>query len=57
MDTCPKFDRAVVPSFNDKEELEELLQWLSDTTIDPNSGTLYPDAYSQTIWIPYRLVW
>ena len=51
MDTCPKYNGAIVPSFTDKEELKELLQWISDTTTDPVSGTLYPDAYTQVIWI------
>ena len=54
MDTCPKYNRAMVPSFSDDEELEELLQWISDTTIDPVTGTLYPDALMESIWIPYR---
>ena len=54
MDTCPKYNRAIVPSFTNNEELEELLQWISDTTIDPASGTMYPDAYTISIWIPYR---
>ena len=44
----------MVPSFSDDEELEELLQWISDTTIDPVTGTLYPDALMESIWIPYR---
>ena len=55
MDTCPKYNRAMVPSFTNNDELEELLQWISDTTTDPSSGTLYPDAYTRGIWIPYRL--
>ena len=56
MDTCPKYSRSVVPSFTDKEELGELLQWISDTTTDPDSGTLYPDSFTPAIWVPYRLV-
>ena len=54
MDTCPKYNRARVPSFTDQEELEELLQWISDIAIDPASGTTYADAYTPAIWIPYR---
>ena len=56
MDTCPKYNRAMVTTFTDKEELGELLQWISDTTTDPDSGTLYPDAFTPAIWVPYRLV-
>ena len=56
MDTCPKYDRAMVTTFTDKEELEELMQWLFDLTIDPASGNLYPDAYTPLIWLPFRLV-
>ena len=57
MDTCPKYNRAMVPSFTNNEEFEELLQWISDTATDPTSGTPYPDAYTQVIWIPFfRLV-
>ena len=54
MDTCPKYNGAIVPSFTDKEELEELLQWIFDTTMDPATGILFPDAFTPTIWIPFR---
>ena len=56
MDTCPKYNRAMVSTFTDKEELEGLIQWLFDTTIDPASGNLYPDAFTPLIWLPFRLV-
>ena len=54
METCPKYNRAMVTSFTNNEELKELLDWISDTTIDPASGTLYPDAHTPSIWIPFR---
>ena len=54
MDTCPKYNRAMVPSFTNKEELEELLQWVADIAIDPASGAVYSDAYTPSIWIPFR---
>ena len=55
METCPKYNRAMGVSFTSKDEVEELIQWLLDTTTDPISGSLYPDAYTPSIWIPYRL--
>ena len=55
MDTCPKYNRAMGVSFTSKDEVEELIQWLLDTTTDPISGSLYPDAFTPSIWIPYRL--
>ena len=54
MATCPKYNRAMVPSFTDKEEFEELIRWLYDTTTDPTTKTLYNEAYSISIWIPFR---
>ena len=54
MATCPKYNRAMVPSFIDKEEFEELIRWLYDTTTDPTTKTLYNEAYSISIWIPFR---
>ena len=54
METCPKYNRAMGVSFTSKDEVEELIQWLLDTTTDPVTGSLYPDAYTPSIWIPYR---
>ena len=54
MATCPKYNRALVPSFTDQAEMEELIKWLFDTTTDPSTETFYPDAVSYSIWLPFR---
>ena len=54
MTTCPKYNRAMVPSFTDKEKVDELIHWIHDTTTDPITKTLYHEAYSLAIWIPFR---
>ena len=54
MATCPKYNRAVVPSYSNKAELDEMIQWLYDTTTDPITKTLYKDAFGISIWLPFR---
>ena len=56
MATCPKYNRATVPYFTTKAELEGLVSWQFDTTTDPITKSLYPEAFSPTIWIPIRFV-
>ena len=54
MATCPKYNRARVPSFSDQEEFEEVFTWVYNTTINPVTKTLYPDAFTQSLWLPFR---
>ena len=54
METCPKYNRALAPSFTDQKELEDLISWLYKTTTDPNSKSHYPDVIGKAIWVPFR---
>ena len=54
MDTCSKYDRAMAPSFKSQDEMEELLTWLYETTTDPVSDKLYPEALGRGLWIGFR---
>ena len=54
MATCPKYSRARVPSFTDQAEFEEVFTWVYNTTINPVTNTLYPDAFTQSLWLPFR---
>ena len=54
MATCPKYNRARVPSFSDQAEFEEVFTWVYNTTINPVTKTLYPDAFTQSLWLPFR---
>ena len=54
MATCPKYNRAVVPSYSNKAELDEMIKWLYDTSTDPITKTLYKDAFGISIWLPFR---
>ena len=44
MDKCWRYNRAQAPSYSNQEELDELLSWGNDATIDPISGKDYPDT-------------
>ena len=35
MEMCPKYDRAMVPSFTNQEEYDKLIAWALITTSDP----------------------
>ena len=54
MDTCSKYDRAMAPSFRSQEKVEELIAWIFETTTDPMTNMLYPDALGRALWIPFR---
>ena len=54
MATCPKYSGARVPSFTDQAEFEEVFTWVYNTTINPVTNTLYPDAFTQSLWLPFR---
>ena len=54
MATCPKYNKAVVPSYSNKAELDEMIKWLYDTSTDPITKTLYKDAFGISIWLPFR---
>ena len=54
MEMCPKYDRAMVPSFTNQEEYDELIAWALQTTTDPVTNELYPDAFCACLWIPFR---
>ena len=53
MDKCSKYNRAMAPSFTDQAGAEELMAWSVETTVDPESGSFYPDVLSDAIWIPF----
>ena len=54
MDTCSKYNRAMAPSFKSQEEVEELIAWIFETTTDPITNLLYPEALGRALWIPFR---
>ena len=54
MDKCWRYNRAQAPSYSNQEELEELLSWGQDATIDPISGKDYPDTYSGLFWMSFK---
>ena len=54
MATCPKYNRARVPSFSDQAEFAEVFTWVYNTTINPVTKALYPDAFTQSLWLPFR---
>ena len=54
METCQKYNRARSPFFSDKTEMDKLLGFLVNTTLDPVTKTLYKDSYASTIWLPIR---
>ena len=56
MEMCPKYERAIVPSFTTKVEMDNLITWLYETTTDPISGTHYPDVIGKAMWLPFREV-
>ena len=56
MEMCPKYERAIVPSFTTRAEMDNLITWLYETTTDPTSGTHYPDVIGKAIWLPFREV-
>ena len=56
METCPKYNRAMAPSFTDQKELEDLVSWLYKTTTDPVSKATYPDVIGRAFWVPFRLI-
>ena len=56
MEMCPKYERAIVPSFTTKAEMDNLITWLYETTTDPISGTHYPDVIGKAMWLPFREV-
>ena len=56
MATCPKYNRAMVPFFTDKAELDQLMEWILNVRLDPDN-TPYPGLLGSTsIWIPIRFV-
>ena len=56
MDTCPKYNRAVVPSYTSLAGMEELQVWSYNITTDPVTKTIYEDAFSTSFWLPFRSV-
>ena len=44
----------MAPSFKSQDEMEELLTWLYETTTDPVSDKLYPEALGRGLWIGFR---
>ena len=54
METCPKYNRALAPTFNDQKELEELIKWTYNVTTDPITNTFYEDGFGRAIWLPFR---
>ena len=54
MEMCPKYDRAMVPSFTNQEEYDKLIAWALKTTTDPVTNELYPDTFCACLWIPFR---
>ena len=54
MEKCWRYNRAQAPSYSNQEELEELLSWGQDATIDPISGKDYPDTYSGLFWMSFK---
>ena len=55
METCPKYNGALAPSFVDQEELEELITWAYNVSADPITNTLYEDSLGRAFWLPFRL--
>ena len=54
MDTCPKYNRAMVPSYTSLAGLEELQVWSYNVTTDPVTRTIYEDGFSRAFWLPFR---
>ena len=54
MDTCPKYNRAMVPSYTSLAGLEELQVWSYNITTDPVTRTIYEDGFSRAFWLPFR---
>ena len=54
MDTCPKYNRAMVPSYSSLAGLEELQVWSYNITTDPVTRTIYEDGFSRAFWLPFR---
>ena len=54
METCPKYNKAQVPSFSDQQKMEELVRWMYHTTTDADTDTLWPDTLGRAFWIPFR---
>ena len=54
MDTCPKYNRAMVPSYTSLAGLEELQVWSYNVTTDPVTKTIYEDGFSRAFWLPFR---
>ena len=54
METCPKYNGALAPSFVDQEELEELITWAYNVSADPITNTLYEDSLGRAFWLPFR---
>ena len=53
MDTCTKYKGARAASFSNQAEMDEVVRWYKNTTIDPATGDNY--EYGGFFWwMPYR---
>ena len=54
METCPKYNNATVPFYTNLSQFEELIKWTEYISIDPVTKSLYPDAFGEHFWLPFR---
>ena len=53
MDTCTKYKGARAASFSNQGEMDEVVRWYKNTTIDPVTGDNY--EYGGFFWwMPFR---